>query len=186
MESYEYIRVEEMKSLIKMSNVIGEKYLDESEARDSVVSGEEFKKMIDELFLVNGVLNIGDFIPWIDFMDPQGYVKRMKVVSKKFDSFLEHVLNEHSARRNVEKDNFVPLDMVDLLLQHADDPTLQVKFERNNIKGFILDLLAGGTETSAVTVEWAIAEILKKPGIFRKATEELDAVIGRDRWVNEK
>nr|GFD11481.1 cytochrome P450 71A1-like [Tanacetum cinerariifolium] len=60
------------------------------------------------------------------------------------------------------------------------------KFERNNIKGFILDLLAGGTETSAVTVEWAIAEILKKPGIFRKATEELDAVIGRDRWVDEK
>lgn len=210
MESYEYIRVEEMKSLIKTVHkscgeeialkkvlstvgmdvisrmVLGKKYLDESESRDSVVSGEEFKRMMDELFLMNGVLNIGDFIPWIDFMDLQGYVKRMKVVSKKFDSFLEHVLNEHNARRNVERENFVPLDMVDLLLQHANDPTLQVKFERNGIKGFILDLLAGGTESSAVTVEWAIAEILKKPEIFKKATEELDAVIGRHRWVQEK
>ncbi|PWA35477.1 p450 domain-containing protein [Artemisia annua] len=71
--------------------------------------------------------------------------------------------------------------MVDLLLQHDDDPTLQVKFERNGIKGFIIELLSGGTESFAVTVEWAIAEILKKPQISKKATEELDAVIRRDR-----
>lgn len=48
------------------------------------------------------------------------------------------------------------------------------------------DLIAGGTESSAVTVEWAISELLKKPGLFAKATEELDRVIGRDRWVEEK
>lgn len=48
------------------------------------------------------------------------------------------------------------------------------------------DLIAGGTESSAVTVEWAISELLKRPEIFKKATEELDRVIGRDRWVSEK
>jgi cytochrome P450 len=48
------------------------------------------------------------------------------------------------------------------------------------------DLIAGGTESSAVTVEWAISELLKKPEIFKKAAEELDTVIGRDRWVEEK
>lgn len=48
------------------------------------------------------------------------------------------------------------------------------------------DLIAGGTESSAVTVEWAISELLRKPEIFKKATEELDTVIGRDRWVEEK
>ena len=47
------------------------------------------------------------------------------------------------------------------------------------------DLIAGGTESSAVTVEWAISELLKKPEIFKKATEELDRVIGRERWVDE-
>lgn len=49
----------------------------------------------------------------------------------------------------------------------------------------VQDLLTGGTESSAVTVEWAIAELLKKPEIFKTATEELDQVIGRDRWVEE-
>ena len=47
-------------------------------------------------------------------------------------------------------------------------------------------MLTAGTESSAVTVEWAIAELLKKPEIFKTATDELDQVIGRDRWVEEK
>jgi cytochrome P450 len=50
----------------------------------------------------------------------------------------------------------------------------------------VQDLIAGGTESSAVTVEWALSELLKKPEVFAKATEELDRVVGRGRWVNEK
>ena len=114
--------------------VLGKKYLDEN-VEGSIVTPEEFKKMLDELFLLSGVLNIGDSIPWIDFLDLQGYVKRMKVLSKKFDRFLEHVLDEHNARRK-GVENYVAKDMVDVLLQFADDPTLEVKLERHGVKGF--------------------------------------------------
>ncbi|KAK4736225.1 hypothetical protein R3W88_010486 [Solanum pinnatisectum] len=180
--TYEYIRAEELHSILHNLNkisgkpillkdylttlslnvisrmVLGKSYLNESE--NSIVTPEEFKKMLDELFLLNGVLSIGDSIPWLDFMDLQGYVKRMKILSKKFDKFLEHVLDEHNAKSNAVE-NYVAKDMVD-------------------------DMLAGGTESSAVTVEWAISELLKKPEIFKKATEELDRVIGQNRWVQEK
>ncbi|KAI3711961.1 hypothetical protein L1987_70510 [Smallanthus sonchifolius] len=208
LESFEYIRVEERNSMLKTifessgkelplkdvlstvslnvisRMVLGKRYLDKSE--NSVVSPDEFKKMLDELFLLNGVFNIGDSIPWIDFLDLQGYVKRMKAISKKFDRFLEHVLDEHNVRRTKEGEKFVATDMVDLLLQLADDPNLDVKLERHGVKAFTQDLLAGGTESTAVTVEWAISEMLKKPEIFEKATEELDRVIGKNRWVQEK
>ncbi|KAG6581767.1 Trimethyltridecatetraene synthase, partial [Cucurbita argyrosperma subsp. sororia] len=113
--------------------VLGKKYTDESE--NGIVSPDEFKKMLDELFLLSGVLNIGDSIPWIDFLDLQGYVKRMKALSKKFDRFLEHVLDEHNARREGVKD-YVAQDMVDVLLQLADDPDLEVKLERHGVKAF--------------------------------------------------
>lgn len=211
--SYEFIRVEEMNSLIKQlfgssgnpihlkdhlstlslnvisRMVLGKRYLDESE--NTIVSPEDFKKMLDELFLLNGVINIGDLIPWVGFMDLQGYVKRMKVVAKKFDRFLEYVIDEHldNAKRRREKGGEEAegtKDMVDVLLELAADPDLEVKLERHGVKAFTQDLLAGGTESSAVTVEWAISELLKKPEIFRKATEELDRVIGRERWVEEK
>lgn len=157
LESYEYIRREEMNALLrglyKSKNtavtlkdhlstvslnvisrmVLGKKYTDESEA--SIVSPEEFKKMLDELFLLSGVLNIGDSIPWIDFLDLQGYIKRMKALSKKFDRFLEHVLDEHIANRKEAKDDSAK-DMVDLLLDLAEDPTLDVKLERHGVKAF--------------------------------------------------
>ncbi|XP_077230227.1 trimethyltridecatetraene synthase-like [Tasmannia lanceolata] len=50
----------------------------------------------------------------------------------------------------------------------------------------IQDLIAGGKESSAVNVEWAFSELLKHPQIFEKATKELDKVIGKERWVEEK
>ena len=48
------------------------------------------------------------------------------------------------------------------------------------------DLIAGGTDTSATTVEWAMSELLNQPHLIQKAIEELDGVIGRERWVEEK
>ncbi|XP_073048314.1 trimethyltridecatetraene synthase-like [Primulina eburnea] len=207
LESYEYIRNEEMSSFLRGLSesarkplylkdhlstvslnvisrmVLGKRYTDES--KDSIVSPDEFKRMLDELFFLNGVINIGDLIPYVGFMDLQGYVKRMKIVSKKFDRFLEHVLDEHTARRRKGIENDGSKDMVDVLLDLSEDPTLEVKLERHGVKAFTQDLLAGGTESSAVTVEWAISELLKKPEIFGKATEELDRVIGQNRWVQE-
>ncbi|KAM4069662.1 hypothetical protein ACB094_12G106300 [Castanea mollissima] len=209
LESYEYIRVEErrvfMSRLCSMSGkpimlkdhlscltlsiisriVLGKKYFSESKDETSIVTLEEFQEILNELFLLNGVLNIGDWIPWIDFLDLQGHVKRMKALKKKLDRFHDHVFDEHKARREGEKD-FVPKDMVDLLLQMADDPNLDVKLTYESVKGFTQDLIAGGTDTSATTVEWAMSELLKQPHLIKKATEELDKVIGRDRWVEEK
>ena len=70
--------------------VLGEKYFNESESGRSIVTVKEFQEMLDELFLLNGVLNIGDWIPWIEFLDLQGYVKRMKALRDKFDMFYDH------------------------------------------------------------------------------------------------
>ncbi|KAL5206122.1 hypothetical protein ABZP36_034331 [Zizania latifolia] len=103
-----------------------------------------------------------------------------------FDRFLEHVIDEHNERRRQEGASFVANDVVDVLLQIADDPNLEVKLKREGVKVFTQDLIAGGTESSAMTVEWAISELLKKPEVLAKATEELDRVIGRGRWVMEK
>lgn len=157
LESYEYIRKQELRVLLHglfnsknktillkdhlttlslnviSRMVLGKKYLEETE--NAIISPDEFKKMLDELFLLNGVLNIGDFIPWIHFLDLQGYVKRMKTLGKKFDRFMEHVLEEHIERRKNVKD-FVAKDMVDVLLQLADDPDLEVKLERHGVKAF--------------------------------------------------
>uniref|UniRef100_A0A5B7BMZ4 Flavonoid 3'-monooxygenase n=1 Tax=Davidia involucrata TaxID=16924 RepID=A0A5B7BMZ4_DAVIN len=210
LESYEYIRVEERQAFVSrlyalsgkpvvlkdhLSRltlsvisriVLGKKYFSESKHERSIVTLEEFQEMLDELFFLNGVLNIGDWIPWINFLDLQRYVKRMKALCKKFDRFHDHVIGEHKARKEVDQKDFVAKDMVDVLLQLGDDPNLEVKLTSDGIKGFTQDLIAGGTDTSATIVEWAMSELLKQPHLIKKATEELDRVIGRERWVEER
>ncbi|KAI6691629.1 hypothetical protein NL676_028457 [Syzygium grande] len=206
--SFEYIRVEEMKVLTRnlfeakgqpinvkdhLSDftlnvisrmVLGNKYTDMSDS-SNIVSPREFKKMVAEWFVLNGVVNIGDdFAPWLDFLDLQGYIKRMKTLSKKFDRFLEHVLDEHEAKRVGVKDREAK-DTVDVLLQHVNDPNLKVKIERHGVKALIQDLIVGGTDTSAMSMEWSMSELLKNPRIYNEATRELDGIIGRERWVQE-
>uniref|UniRef100_A0A0E0K031 Cytochrome P450 n=1 Tax=Oryza punctata TaxID=4537 RepID=A0A0E0K031_ORYPU len=167
--------------------VFGKKYIVEgSSAAAAMTTAEEFRWMIEEIFFLNGVFNVGDMVPWLGWLDPQGYIGRMKRLGDMFDRFLEHVLDEHVERRRREGDGFAARDMVDLLLQFADDPSLKVPIQRDGVKAFILELITGSTDTSSVSVEWAMSEILKKPCVLAKATEELDRVVGRDRLVGEE
>ncbi|KAF7814028.1 cytochrome P450 71A1-like [Senna tora] len=210
LESYEYIRKEEVKNMVKRLyesanktivlkhylfaltlNVIsrmalGKEFTGRNNENAVVSSGhDEYIEMVDELLFLNGVLNIGDLIPWLNFLDLQGYVKRMKDLGKKFDRLLEHVLNEHEERRKGVED-YVAKDMVDVFLQHAQDPTLEVKIQRDGVKSFILELIGAGTDTIVVTLEWAMSELLRKPEIMKVAREELENVIGKERWVEEQ
>ncbi|KAL3638656.1 hypothetical protein CASFOL_016563 [Castilleja foliolosa] len=166
--------------------VLSDKYASESEGQGekSVVMMDELRGMLDEWFYLNGVFNIGDWIPWLSFLDLQGYVRKMKALNKKLDKFLTYVINDHRARQAIGKD-FIPKDMVDVLIQQADDPNLDVKLTGDRVKGLLQDLLAGGTDTSATTLEWTIHEILKHPYAIEKAKDELNKVIGRNRWVDE-
>ncbi|KAG0551081.1 hypothetical protein BDA96_01G393200 [Sorghum bicolor] len=163
---------------------LGNKYV--FDGAGSLMPPEEFRWMMQEFFFLNGVVTVGDVIPWLSFLDPQGYIKRMKRLSKMFDAFLEHVLREHSDRRRRQGEGrFVPRDMVDQLLQLADDASLEAPIERDGIKGFILDIIAAGAETSAVAIEWALSELLRNPEAMAKATDELDRVVGGSRLVSE-
>jgi cytochrome P450 len=163
LESYKYIRTEEMCVLLRDLHeasgrvvvlkdylstmsfnvitrmVLGKKYLhkDATNERDAWMTLEECKGMIDEWFVLNGVLNIGDSIPWLGWMDLQGYIKRMKKLNKVFDGFLEHVVEEHDGRRRRQGESFVAKDMVDVLLEIASDPNLEVQIHWDGIKAFI-------------------------------------------------
>ncbi|PIN03545.1 Cytochrome P450 CYP2 subfamily [Handroanthus impetiginosus] len=208
LESFEHVRMEEMHNFLShlcslsgkrvvlrdhlmrftLSSisriVLGYKYFSESEHEKSIIKLDELIGLLDEWFFLTGVFNIGDWIPWLNFLDLQGYVKKMKDLRKKLDRFLNHVIDDHLDRRNEEK-GLNSKDVVDKLLQLAEDPNLEVKLTRDCVKALVQNLLLGGIDTSATTVEWTIHEILRHPCVLQRAKEELDRVIGRNRWVEE-
>ncbi|TVU41541.1 hypothetical protein EJB05_15069, partial [Eragrostis curvula] len=75
--------------------VLGKKYVtddDDKRPGSKMTTPEEFRWMIHEVFVLMGALNVGDLIPWLGWLDLQGYVGRMKRLHKMFDRFLEHVV----------------------------------------------------------------------------------------------
>ncbi|XVE54588.1 hypothetical protein DITRI_Ditri03aG0093600 [Diplodiscus trichospermus] len=60
--------------------------------------------------------------------------------------------------------------------------------EENGIFGELskrYDMYVAGVETTATTIEWAMAELLKNPGIMKKAQEEVRRVVGRKGKIHE-
>ncbi|OMO49551.1 Cytochrome P450 [Corchorus capsularis] len=57
--------------------------------------------------------------------------------------------------------------------------------ERTNIKAILLDMFAAAFDTSATTVEWTMAELLRHPQVMFNVQQELKDVVGKNRLVEE-
>ncbi|KAH9314860.1 hypothetical protein KI387_023487, partial [Taxus chinensis] len=65
--------------------------------------------------------------------------------------------------------------------------TLQEKYDlcEDTIIGLLCDMITAGMDITAITVEWAMAELVRNPRVQQKAQEELDRVIGKDKVLYE-
>ncbi|KAM0953990.1 putative flavonoid 3',5'-hydroxylase [Dioscorea sansibarensis] len=148
------------------------------------VRGDElsqFKSVLEDMLTGVGLFNIGDFVPSIAWMDLQGVQARMKGVNKRFDGMITRMLAEHATTAPERADN---PDFIDLVLANRVGDNGETLSDVN-IKGLIWDMFTAGTDTSSIVIEWALAEMLKNPTILKRAHLEMDAVIGRDRLLEE-
>ncbi|KAH9304040.1 hypothetical protein KI387_008444 [Taxus chinensis] len=94
------------------------------------------------------------------------------------DRLTKSIMKEHTLARQKSgaKQHFV-----DALL------TLQEKYDLSEdvIIGILCDMITAGIDTIAITLEWAMTELVHNPRVQQKAQEELDRVIGKDRVLNE-
>ncbi|GLJ12610.1 hypothetical protein SUGI_0194590 [Cryptomeria japonica] len=143
-----------------------------------------FKDMIQEVFYLGGAFNVGDFIPWLQWMDLQRLVRRQKEAHKTFDAFIEKVIREHELHG--DRDEFHADFVHELLALTRLDDDDEMKITRETVKAIIFDVLVGGSGTSTVALEWAMSEILLNPSIVKKIQEELDRVLGpQHKYVEE-
>ncbi|KAL3676217.1 hypothetical protein R1sor_026165 [Riccia sorocarpa] len=159
-----------------------------SDRAEALKDSDDFQETIKELFELEGVFNLGDYIPWLDRFDLQGYKKKMRITAKKTDEFLQGIIDDHLERHKLhketgEKDEDYVQDMVDVMLTRPRDADGTLTL--NEIKGMMMNVLFAGTDTSADTIEWALSELIRNPRILQKAQEELDSKVGRERLVEE-
>ncbi|KAJ3694859.1 hypothetical protein LUZ60_000236 [Juncus effusus] len=60
-----------------------------------------------------------------------------------------------------------------------------MKLTMENIKAFIMDMFVAGTDTTSLTMEWTLSELINHPHVLQKAAQEIDTIVGKERLVNE-
>ncbi|CAK8565327.1 unnamed protein product [Lathyrus sativus] len=166
-----------------MANMIGQIILSRRVFETKGDESNDFKDMVVELMTTAGYFNIGDFIPILAWLDLQGIERGMKRLHRKFDALLTKMIEEHvdSSHKNPR----VKPDFLDTLIAQSKQDDGGEKLTITNIKAVLLNLFTAGTDTSSSIIEWALSEIIKNPNIMKRAHEEMDRVIGKQRRLQE-
>ncbi|PHT27137.1 Cytochrome [Capsicum baccatum] len=76
-------------------------------------------------------------------------------------------------------------DIIDILLQLRKEKSTSIGLTLDNIKAILMDVFVAGTDTSAITVIWAMTTLIKNPKVMKKVQEEIRKSIGNKGIVNE-
>ncbi|WOG85180.1 hypothetical protein DCAR_0104368 [Daucus carota subsp. sativus] len=120
------------------------------------------KKILDMLAYSH---SMGDFFPylvWFDWLS--GLNGKVEKAAYEVDAFLESVVRDHHAATD---DGCANKDFVSILLDIGSP------IDKECIKAVILDMLIAGTETTATTLEWTMAALIKNPDVMSKLQKEV-------------
>ncbi|KAL5708650.1 hypothetical protein ACHQM5_019420 [Ranunculus cassubicifolius] len=198
-QSFRYVREEEISNMLNeikdatllqkevnlsellltvTSNVISRVAL--SKRLGNSVYGELAKKGL-KLFGHPSVEDMFPSLKWIDVLT--GLDRRMRTTSTKLLQFFDDVIDEHLMARKNNSDHTDRRDFVDLLLEFEYNLGLTgAEFTRENLKGVLMDMFVAGTDTSYVTLEWAMAELVNHPNVMKKLQHEIRRVVGNTKY----
>ncbi|CAM8971465.1 unnamed protein product [Rhodiola kirilowii] len=169
------------RELIKMTNNIITRMMMGQRCSDYE---DDVGSMLKEVIVLTGKFNLADYIWFCKNLDLQRFDKRLKDVKLRFDVMMDKIIKRHEDARKLKKMDDSK-DILHMLLDIKEDPKSEVKLTMENIKAFIWDIFSAGTDTSAITTEWALAELINNPSMMEKARNVIDYVVGKSRLVEE-
>ncbi|XP_059427748.1 cytochrome P450 81Q32-like [Corylus avellana] len=147
----------------------GEDVKDEEEAR-------QFREIMREIAENGGASNPQEFVPMLRWIDYGSLEKRLMRLGKTTDAFMQGLIDE---KKGNEEGHTLIHHLLSLQKSQPEYYTDQI------IKGLIMVLLLAGTDTSAVTLEWAMSNLLNHPDVLKKARVELDSQVGKKNLLDE-
>ncbi|XP_015969465.2 cytochrome P450 93A3-like [Arachis duranensis] len=166
------------------NNIVSRMIMRQTSCGDGEIDEEVVRKLVADTAELTGKFNLSDFLWFLKDLDVQGFKKKLKEIRVRFDGLLDRAIEEHKDESKKNKGEGAR-DILDVLLHISEDETADIKLDTENIKAFIMDILVAGTDTTAVTMEWAMAELMKNPEVMEKARQEVDSVVGKKRIVEE-
>ncbi|MED6138668.1 hypothetical protein PIB30_076568 [Stylosanthes scabra] len=146
---------------------------------------EAYISSIEEALNLAGENFIGDLYPSIRVvLEMMSRTKaKLEELHIKTDKILQDIIDDHRNRRSGKCEEEGE-DLVDVLLTFQGKDS-EYPLTDDNIKAVIQDMFIGGGETSSSVVDWAMAEMIKKPKVMERAQAEVRRVYGNKGYVDE-
>ncbi|RZS28452.1 hypothetical protein BHM03_00062047, partial [Ensete ventricosum] len=120
-----------------------------------------FRELIRESSVLLSKFYVGDYFPWLGWLDVLfGFLGRVKKNKERWDDLLDGVIQEHEDR--------------------------SAKGDDDGEKDFVDDIFGGGTETADVTMEYAMAELVRHPRAMAKLQHEVRGIASTKGMVREE
>ncbi|XP_034689378.1 cytochrome P450 81Q32-like [Vitis riparia] len=140
---------------------------------------KHFREVMRGIFELAGARNPGNFLLSLRWVYFGGYEKELVKINRMKEVIFQGLIDEHRSPTGLVNKN----TMIDhLLSMQKSEPEY---YTDEIIKGLALDLILAGTDTTATTIEWAMSLLLNHPDVLKKARVELDALVGKDRLMEE-
>ncbi|KAG5230993.1 cytochrome P450 [Salix suchowensis] len=164
--------------------IVNRRYVDYVSHREEK-SSDEWRDSLRTFFELSGMFVVSDALPFLRWMDLGGVEKAMKRTAKNIDHVAEKWLEEHKQK----KASGTPKreeDFMDLMLSVLDDVEGFSNRNTDTInKATCLALILAASDTTAITLTWALSLLLNNRDVLKKAQDELDIHVSRERQVKE-
>ncbi|XP_058227454.1 cytochrome P450 736A117-like isoform X3 [Rhododendron vialii] len=149
---------------------------------DGAGEGKRVAELLGELLELLGIDNVRDYIPWLAWINIiTGLDAKVDRVAKGMDEFLEGLVEERMNRYKRENggsgsghDSEETQDFVDILLEiQRENAAGSSPVHKDTIKAVLMDMLGGGTDTTATSLVWTMTELLRHPKVMKKLQNEV-------------
>ncbi|GMP48295.1 hypothetical protein CsSME_00015695 [Camellia sinensis var. sinensis] len=170
-----------------MLRIVNRNYRYADNSRSSKEELRRFQKALGDLTHLMGLLLISDAIPFLGWFDVlNGYRGKMKRSAREVDDVLGSWVEEHRQKRVAGSIDEGERDFIDVLISAMEESQLSHGHDTDTvIKATCLSMILGGNDTTGVALTWAISLLLNNRHVLKKAQDELDIHVGKNRQVDE-
>ncbi|XP_034681205.1 cytochrome P450 CYP82H23-like [Vitis riparia] len=144
------------------------------------------RKALEDLLYLSGIFMVSDAIPSLGWLDTvRGYTAKMKRIARKVDQVLGSWVEEHRRKRFSGSMNEAVQDFIHVMLSVIEDDQFSDHDHDTVIKATCLTLIIGGSDSTVITLTWALCPLMKNPSTLKRAQDELDIKVGKHRQVDE-
>ncbi|GJN03735.1 hypothetical protein PR202_ga21211 [Eleusine coracana subsp. coracana] len=144
-------------------------------------SAHGLQEAVEELIELIAKPNVSDLFPFLRPLDLQGRRRQAAGLFEKLFQVLDDIIDRRLALAKASSSKSLRGDFLDALIQLTSSGTIT----REDMRTVMFDVFAAGSDTMAITVVWAMAELLHNPSIMSKVCIEIKEVLGSKETIEE-